>query len=77
MGFFSRTELNKRVLKIGEKGEEITPKSGFNRYGKIKENYILLQGSVPGEKKRLILFRPAIRSQRLKFNLPEIKEIVS
>jgi large subunit ribosomal protein L3 len=77
MGFFSRTELNKRVLKIGEKGEEITPKSGFKRYGKIKENYILLQGSVPGEKKRLVLFRPAIRSQRLKFNLPEIKEIVS
>jgi len=76
LGFFTRTEINKRVLKIGEKGEEITPKSGFNRYGIVKGNYVLLQGSVPGEKKRLVLLRSAIRSSRLKFYLPEIKEIV-
>lgn len=76
LGFFTRTELNKRVLKIGEKGEEITPKQGFNKYGKVKTNYLLLEGSIPGARKRLILFRPAIRPQKLKFYLPEIKEIV-
>ncbi len=76
LGFFTRTEVNKRVLKIGEKGEEINPKSGFNRYGIVKGNYALLQGSIPGEKKRLVLIRPAIRPSRLKFYLPEIKEIV-
>ncbi len=76
LGFFTRTEINKRVLRIGEKGEEINPKSGFNRYGIVKGNYMLLQGSIPGTKKRLVLFRPAIRPSRLKFYLPEIKEIV-
>ncbi len=76
LGFFTRTELNKRVLKIGEKGEEINPKSGFIRYGIIKGNYMLLEGSIPGEKKRLVLLRPAIRPSNLKFYSPEIKEIV-
>ena len=73
LGFQTRTELNKRILKIGE-GEEVTPKEGFVRYGKIKSNYLLVEGSVPGEKKRLIMLRSAIRSK--KFLPPEIKEIL-
>jgi large subunit ribosomal protein L3 len=76
LGLFTRTDLNKRVLKLGEKGEEITPKGGFTRYGVIKNNYILLEGSIPGSKKRLVLLRPAIRPGKLKFLLPEIREIV-
>ena len=76
LGFFTRTELNKRVLKIGERGEEITPQQGFKHYGKLKDNYLLLEGSIPGGSKRLVLFRPSIRPQKLKFYLPEIKEIV-
>jgi len=75
LGTFTRTELNKRVLKIGN-GEEITPKSGFTRYGVIKSNYVLVQGSVPGPKKRLILLRPAIRPSKLKLLVPEIRQIV-
>jgi len=75
MGFWRRTELNKRVLKIGD-GDEVTPKSGFTRYGVVKNNYIMLEGSVPGSKKRLVMLRPAIRPLKLKFNLLEIREIV-
>ena len=75
MGFWRRTELNKRVLKIGN-GDEITPKSGFTGYGIIKSNYILVEGSIPGSKKRLVMLRPAIRPTKLKFNPPEIREIV-
>lgn len=74
LGFGRRTELNKRILKIGE-GGEINPKGGFLRYGVIKSDYLLLEGSVPGSKKRLILLRSAIRS-KLKLLIPEIKEIV-
>ena len=33
MGYHQRTEINKRVLKIGTNGEEITPKGGFLHYG--------------------------------------------
>ncbi|MEM5872260.1 MAG: 50S ribosomal protein L3 [Candidatus Aenigmatarchaeota archaeon] len=64
LGFQTRTEFNKRVLKIGEKGEEITPKGGFVNYGVIKNDYIVLEGSVPGPRKRLIRLRFSIRPKK-------------
>ncbi|WP_457548764.1 50S ribosomal protein L3 [Archaeoglobus sp.] len=64
MGFHQRTEYNKRIIKIGENGEEITPEGGFVRYGVIRSDYILVSGSVPGPVKRLIRMRDAIRPPR-------------
>lgn len=61
LGFFQRIEHNKRIIKIGVNGEEITPKSGFTRYGVIRGDYILIKGSVPGPVKRLIRLRVAAR----------------
>ena len=61
MGFHQRTEYNKRVIKIGENGEEITPEGGFVRYGVVRSDYVLVSGSVPGPVKRLIRMRDAIR----------------
>jgi large subunit ribosomal protein L3 len=61
VGYHQRTEYNKRVLKIGESGEEITPAGGFLHYGKVNNQYILLHGSVPGPTKRLVRFRDAAR----------------
>ncbi|MBI2084399.1 MAG: 50S ribosomal protein L3 [Candidatus Aenigmarchaeota archaeon] len=74
MGFQRRTEVNKRVLKIGN--GDITPSNGFVRYGVAKGDYILIQGSVPGSKKRLVMLRYAVRPGKVKFFLPEIREIV-
>ncbi len=61
MGFHQRTEYNKRIIKIGENGEEVTPKGGFVHYGLIRSDYVLVSGSVPGPVKRLIRMRDAIR----------------
>jgi large subunit ribosomal protein L3 len=66
MGYHQRTELNKRVLKVGDKGEEITPKGGFLNYGKVSSSYLLLHGSVPGPAKRLIRLRDAVRPTLIK-----------
>jgi large subunit ribosomal protein L3 len=60
LGYFARTEHNKQILKIGEDGEEVTPISGFKRYGKVGKHCIL-RGSVPGSVKRLIRLRDPIR----------------
>ena len=57
MGFHQRTEYNKRILKIGKDGKDITVKGGFIRYGSVKGPYILLEGSVPGPEKRPIRLR--------------------
>ncbi len=57
MGFHQRTEYNKRILKIGTNGKEITPKGGFIRYGPVRGPYMLLEGSIPGPEKRPIKLR--------------------
>ena len=61
MGFHQRTEYNKRILKIGEDGSEITPEGGFPHYGVVRNEFVLVSGSVPGSVKRLIRMRDAIR----------------
>lgn len=54
MGYHTRTDFNKLSLKIGNNPTEINPKGGFNHYGLIKNDYLLLKGSVPGSAKRPI-----------------------
>jgi large subunit ribosomal protein L3 len=61
VGYHQRTEYNKRILKIGENGEEITPTGGFVHYGKVNNQYLILHGSVPGPNKRLVRLRDATR----------------
>ena len=61
LGFHQRTEYHKRIMQIGENEEEINPKGGLINYGKIKGDYLLILGSVPGPKKRLIRLRKTIR----------------
>jgi large subunit ribosomal protein L3 len=75
MGYHQRTEYNKRVLKIGEKGEEITPNGGFVRYGDVRNEYVVLHGSIPGPTKRLVRFRDAVRFHGIKVEKPEITYI--
>ena len=62
MGYHQRTELNKRILKVGDPEEiGITPDGGFLHYGEVTNPYILVQGSLPGPAKRLLRFRDAVR----------------
>ncbi|NPB02040.1 MAG: 50S ribosomal protein L3 [Methanopyri archaeon] len=76
MGYHQRTEYNKRILKIGEDGSEVTPEGGFVNYGIVRGDYVLLHGTVPGPKKRLIRMRPAIRPPKnVPSGAPEITYI--
>lgn len=61
MGYHQRTELNKRILKLGGDGKEVTPSGGFLRYGPIKGDFIVLSGSIPGPTKRLVHLRQPMR----------------
>lgn len=63
-GFHQRTEYNKRILKIGTDGAEVTPQGGFPHYGVVRNPYLLVHGSVPGPAKRLIRLRDAVRYTR-------------
>ncbi|MEM2026604.1 MAG: 50S ribosomal protein L3 [Candidatus Bathyarchaeia archaeon] len=73
MGFHQRTEYNKRIIRIGKDGKEITPKGGFLHYGPVKGPYIVLSGSVPGPAKRLVRLRyPARPPKKASGSPPQI-----
>lgn len=61
-GYHRRTELNKSILKISDKIDEINPSGGFPHYGFVKNDYVVLKGSVPGPTKRLLKLRLGVRS---------------
>jgi large subunit ribosomal protein L3 len=61
VGYHQRTEYNKRVLRIGNDGKEITPAGGFIRYGELRNPWVMLHGTIPGPSKRLIRLREPVR----------------
>jgi large subunit ribosomal protein L3 len=77
MGYHQRTEYNKRVLKVGEKGDDIVPDGGFLHYGMIRNPYLLLHGSIPGPTKRLIRLRDATRGGFVRLEKPPELTFVS
>jgi large subunit ribosomal protein L3 len=64
MGYHQRTEYNKRILKIGNDGKEVTPKGGFLRYGEVHGAYMILEGTIAGTEKRPIRLRYPARPPR-------------
>ena len=61
-GYHQRTEFNKRILRISNPDDHpITPEGGFLHYGEVRNDYVILKGSIPGPAKRLVRFRDAVR----------------
>lgn len=76
MGYNYRTELNKRVLLVGKKenANTVNVAGGYLDYGVVKNDYIIVEGSVPGVSKRLVRIRKALRRTEVP-KKPEIKYI--
>ncbi len=72
-GYHQRTELNKRILAVGD--DDVTPDGGLVNYGEISGPYLLVKGSVPGPKKRLLRLRHAIRPGEQPRLDPEIRYV--
>ncbi len=74
-GFFRRTELAKRILMIDSDASKVNAKNGLMGYGLVKSDFILVEGSVPGGAKRLVMLK---KTQRPKAAIPvDIKSISS
>ncbi|MCF7798731.1 50S ribosomal protein L3 [Candidatus Woesearchaeota archaeon] len=73
-GYHQRFQHNNLILGIYDDAEKVNPSSGFINYGNVKSTYLLVRGSVPGPKKRLILLTPATRPSKSKA-LPTIEFI--
>jgi large subunit ribosomal protein L3 len=77
MGYHKRTEYNKKILKIADASEAdaVNPEGGFIKYGLVRNNYVLVKGSLPGPSKRLVILRKAMRPHRKHDDAPEISYI--
>lgn len=77
MGYHLRTDFNKWLMKIGKDGKEVTPKGGFLNYGMIKNDFILIKGSMPGPRKRVITLTQAMRpNEKIPKEAPQIRYIL-
>jgi len=65
MGFNTRVDYNKKIVSISNDLEKVNPAGGFVNYGFVKSNYMLVKGSIPGPKKRMVRL---VSSVRLKDN---------
>jgi len=72
-GYHHRTELNKRVLRVGKKGDtksasteadltekDINPVGGFPHYGQVNEDWLMIKGCIAGSKKRAVTLRKSL-----------------
>ena len=58
MGFHTRTEYNKQILKLGS---GLNPKGGWKHYGLVRSEYALVLGTLPGTPKRPLIIRKPSR----------------
>lgn len=72
-GYHTRTSINHKIYRIGKADDEasgsteydrtvktINPMGGFVRYGNVNNDFVLLKGSIPGTKKRIITLRKGL-----------------
>jgi large subunit ribosomal protein L3e len=75
-GYFHRTQANLKIYRVGKGGDEksattefdltekgINPLGGFPHYGLIREDWLMVKGSVVGVKKRVITLRKTLYPQ--------------
>ncbi|KAG6547008.1 hypothetical protein Mapa_011625 [Marchantia paleacea] len=86
-GYHHRTEMNKKVYKIGKAGDashkacteydtsekDITPMGGFAHYGFVNDDYLMIKGCVVGPKKRVVTLRQSLWKQVSRSAVEEIK----
>ncbi|KAJ3190249.1 60S ribosomal protein L3 [Gaertneriomyces sp. JEL0708] len=72
-GYHHRTEMNKKIYRVGKAGDKsgaateydltekpITPMGGFPHYGVVNEDWLMIKGSCPGVKKRVLTLRKSL-----------------
>ncbi|PRT53508.1 60S ribosomal protein L3 [Wickerhamiella sorbophila] len=73
-GYHRRTSIHHKVYRVG-KGEDkasaatafdrtektITPMGGFVRYGSVNNDFLIIKGSIPGVKKRVVTLRKSLK----------------
>jgi large subunit ribosomal protein L3e len=84
-GYFHRTEVNKKIYRIGAAGDaksasterdltekDINPMGGFPHYGIINEDWLMVKGGVAGKVKRVLTLRKSLLTHTKRSSLEQI-----
>ncbi|KAJ7611357.1 ribosomal protein L3-domain-containing protein [Mycena polygramma] len=84
--YYHRTELNKKIYRIGSATDDthastesditkklIMPMGGFPHYGIVKNDFLMLKGSIPGTKKHVITIRKSLMVHMLRRDLKKVQ----
>jgi len=64
-GYFHRTTSNLKILDLGKiEQKNINPKIGFEHFGNIKTDYIIIKGNVPGQEKSCLILTSPLRETK-------------
>lgn len=64
-GSHLRTEHNKQIVMVNDDPAKVNPKGGFLKYGLVKNDYVMVKGSVVGKANKCIVLTNAKRPNRL------------
>jgi len=84
-GYHHRTELNKKIYRIG-KGDDkasgatefdltqkkITPMGGFHHYGNVDEDFLMVKGCTVGIRKRVLTLRKSLLTHTSRSSLEKV-----
>ncbi|MFP4523038.1 MAG: 50S ribosomal protein L3 [Candidatus Nanoarchaeia archaeon] len=73
-GYHARIQYSNYIVGIEDDVSKLNPQGGFINYGEVKNTYVLVKGSLPGPKKRLVMCTPAHRKGKANA-LPSIDHI--
>ena len=65
MGYFTRVVYNNKIVEVnGISEKDINPKSGFKKFGNVKNDYLIVRGSIQGPSKRQLLITTPLRPSK-------------
>jgi len=84
-GYHHRTELNKKIYRVGKAGDEasgttdfdatvktINPMGGFPRYGIVNSDFLVVKGCIVGPKKRVVTLRKSLMVHTSRTHLEKV-----
>jgi len=84
-GYHHRVEINKKIYRIGKKGDgangatdfdltqkTINPLGGFPHYGNVAEDFVMIKGACVGSKKRVLTLRKSLITHSKKSALEKV-----
>ncbi|OBA26668.1 hypothetical protein HANVADRAFT_52978 [Hanseniaspora valbyensis NRRL Y-1626] len=84
-GYHHRTSINHKVYRVGKADDEsngatefdrtkktITPMGGFVQYGSVNNDFVVVKGSIPGTKKRVVTLRKSLYTHTSRKALEEV-----